>query len=114
VKAFALGITAASLAIGMAAAQTPASRSGAAPSGPPAASGNSNQAVATTSANSAMPAKGSNSFTESQAQSRLQKEGFSGVSALQKDHDGIWRGKAMKGGQQVSVWVDYKGNVGQQ
>ena len=111
-KAFALGITAASLAV--AAAQTPPSRSGAAPSEPPAASGNSNQAVATTSANSAMPAKGSNSFTESQAQSRLQKEGFSGVSALQKDHDGIWHGKAMKGGQQVSVWVDYKGNVGQQ
>jgi hypothetical protein len=26
----------------------------------------------------------------------------------------VWRGSGKKGGQQVSVWVDYKGNVGQQ
>ena len=83
-------------------------------SGPAAASGDRNQAVATTSANAPAPAKGANSFTESQAQARLKDHGFGSVSGHQKDHDGIWRGHATKGGQQVSVWVDYKGNVGQQ
>lgn len=113
-KAFALGVAVATLIGGMAAAQTAPSTSGAGRSGPTTPSGNGNQAVATTSTNAPTPAKGANSFTESQAQSRLQKEGFSDVGALQKDQDGVWRGKAMKGGQQMSVWVDYKGNVGQQ
>ena len=36
------------------------------------------------------------------------------VGPLKKDQDGVWRGSGKKGGQQVSVWVDYKGNVGQQ
>jgi hypothetical protein len=31
-----------------------------------------------------------------------------------KDGDGVWRGMGKKDGQQVSVWLDYKGNVGQQ
>ena len=79
-----------------------------------AAAGNGNQAIATTSANAPTPAKGANSFTEGQAQSRLKDRGFGDVGALKKDQDGIWRGTAMKAGQQVSVWVDYKGNVGQQ
>ena len=33
------------------------------------------------------------------------------VSALKKDDDGIWRGRAMKNGQQVDVALDYQGNV---
>lgn len=78
-----------------------------------AASGNNNQAVATTNANAATPAKGANSFTESQAKSRLQDNGFSDVSGLKKDDDGIWRGMANKNNQQVSVWLDYKGNAGE-
>lgn len=85
-----------------------------APSGPAAATGNGNQAVATTSANAPSPAKGANSFTQGQAQTRLKDNGFGDVGPLTKDQDGIWRGKATKAGQQVSVWVDYKGNVGQQ
>lgn len=78
------------------------------------ASGNGNQAVATTSANAPTPAKGANSFTMGQAQARLKDKGFADVGPLAKDQDGVWRGKATKSGQQVSVWVDYKGNVGQQ
>jgi hypothetical protein len=76
------------------------------------ASGNSNQAVATTSANAPAPAKGANSFTMGEARSRIEKNGFSDVSDLAKDDDGIWRGKAQKGGSATSVWLDYKGNVG--
>ena len=57
------------------------------------------------------PVKGSNSFTEGEARSRIEDKGFSGVGALTKDDNGIWRGRAMKGGQQVDVALDYQGNV---
>jgi protein CpxP len=77
-----------------------------------AASGNGNQTVATTSANSPSPAKGANSFTMGEARSRIEKNGFTNVSDLAKDENGVWRGKAQKGGSPTSVWVDYKGNVG--
>jgi hypothetical protein len=80
--------------------------------GPPATSGNSNQAVATTNANAQTPAKGANSFTMGEAKSRLEKNGFSNISDLTKDNDGVWRGKAQKDGSATSVWLDYKGNVG--
>jgi hypothetical protein len=77
-----------------------------------AASGNDNQAVATTSANAPMPATGANSFTMGEAKSRLESQGFSNVSDLAKDENGVWRGKAQKGGSVTTVWLDYKGNVG--
>ncbi|TDR89161.1 PepSY domain-containing protein [Enterovirga rhinocerotis] len=56
--------------------------------------------------------KGANSFTEGQAKSRLEGAGFTGVTGLTKDDDGIWRAKAMaKDGKPVDVGVDYKGNI---
>lgn len=78
-----------------------------------AAAGNDNQAVATTSANAPAPAKGANSFTSGQAKSRIEKNGFSNVSDLTKDDNGVWRGTAQKDGSTVNVWLDYKGNVGE-
>jgi hypothetical protein len=57
------------------------------------------------------PVAGANSFTESQAKSRLETNGFSNVSALQKDANGVWRGKAQKGGRTLDVSVDFQGNV---
>ena len=59
----------------------------------------------------AEPAKGANSFTEAQAKSRIEAKGFSNVSALAKDKDGVWRGKAMKAGASHDVALDYQGNV---
>ncbi len=82
--------------------------------GKPAASGDTNQAVATTGANADQPAKGANSFTKRQAAGRIAKKGYTHVTGLTKDADGVWRGTGMKGGQSVQVWLDYKGNVGQQ
>jgi len=108
-KSLALGIVAAAFVGGVALAQTTTNNTGVA-----ATSGDNNQAVATTSANAPMPAHGANSFTDGQAKSRLEKSGFSDVSALTKDKDGVWRGTAQRNGQTVQVWVDYKGNVGQQ
>lgn len=79
-----------------------------------AAGGSGNQAVATTNANALQPARGANSFSTAEAGRRIAREGFQNVNGLHKDDGGIWRGTAMKDGQQVGVWLDYKGNVGQQ
>ncbi len=57
---------------------------------------------------------GSNSFTESQARSKIEQAGYQNVTDLRKDDQGIWRSKAQKGGQTVSVGLDFKGNVATQ
>ena len=64
-----------------------------------------------TTPNPQAPVAGANSFTEGQAQTRLETNGFSNISGLQKDANGVWRGKAQKGGQTVDVSVDFQGNV---
>ena len=62
-------------------------------------------------AHTATAAKGRNSFTEDQARSRLTKAGYTDVTKLAKDANGVWRGTATKGGASVQVGLDYKGNV---
>ncbi|MCC7048330.1 MAG: hypothetical protein IT562_16570 [Alphaproteobacteria bacterium] len=57
------------------------------------------------------PLAGANSFTESQARDRIVNAGYSDVSGLRKDDQGIWRGTAKKNGAQTNVAVDYRGNV---
>jgi hypothetical protein len=57
------------------------------------------------------PIKGANSFTEGQAKDRVVAAGFTSVSSLAKDGEGVWRGSAMKDGKSVKVAVDFKGNV---
>ena len=57
------------------------------------------------------PIKGANSFTEGQAKDRIVAAGFTSVSSLAKDGDGVWRGSAMKDGKSVKVAIDFKGNV---
>jgi hypothetical protein len=99
--------------------QAPTAATAPVPAVPPsqdtaAASGNSNQTVATTNANAPTPARGANSFTEGEARSKIESNGYSNVSGLTKDDNGVWRGNAQKGSQQAQVWLDYKGNVGQQ
>ena len=79
-------------------------------------------AIAQTSTTSPMPAPkadadknaplpGANSFTEGQAKSRLEANGYSNISALTKDDNGVWKGKATHAGTQVNVSVDYRGNI---
>ena len=78
----------------------------------PAGNDTSNNAVSTSSDNNtAKPAAGANSFTEDQARSRIEAKGYTKVSGLTKDSDGIWRGKGMKGAATENVAVDYQGNV---
>ncbi|CDX36611.1 conserved exported hypothetical protein [Mesorhizobium sp. SOD10] len=69
-------------------------------------------AVSTSDTNNpAAPVPGANSFTEDQAKNRIQDAGFSDVSGLTKDDQGIWRGHATKDGKQTDVALDYQGNV---
>jgi len=63
----------------------------------------------TTVQNGVVP--GANSFTENQARTRLEKNGFTQVSGLAKGNDGIWHGSAMRSGNSVQVSVDYKGHI---
>ena len=55
--------------------------------------------------------KGASPFTEAEARSRLQQNGYRQVSALTRDQDGVWRGSATRGGRQVQVGLDHKGNI---
>ena len=59
----------------------------------------------------AAPQPGANSFTEGEAKSRIENAGYTEVSDLKKDDQGIWRGSASKGGKPVKISLDYKGNI---
>ncbi len=81
---------------------------------PPAQSGPQNSAINSSNSTNRQvtaPVGGHNSFTEGEAKSRIEKMGFTSVSNLIKDDNGVWRGKAMKGSQTVDVSLDYQGNV---
>ena len=81
---------------------------------PPAQDSPQNSAINTQDSSNRQvgaPVGGANSFTEGQAKSRIEKKGFTYVTDLKKDDDGVWRGRAMHGDQTVDVSVDYQGNV---
>lgn len=69
-------------------------------------------AVATSNTvNPGAPVAGANSFTEGQAKSRMEAAGYSDVTGLVKDGDGVWHGKASKAGTTSDVTLDFQGNV---
>jgi hypothetical protein len=79
---------------------------------PPAKSGPNNNVVNSSGQNNSnSPVAGRNSFTEGQAKSKIEEAGYTNVSVLKKDDNGVWRGKASKGGSTTSVSVDFQGNV---
>ena len=79
---------------------------------PAAKSGPNNNAVNSAGQNNSnAPVAGRNSFTESQAKSRIENAGYTKVTDLKKDDDGVWRGKGTKGGATSDVSVDFEGNV---
>jgi hypothetical protein len=81
---------------------------------PPAANGPQNSVINRSDSSNRQttaPVAGRNSFTEGEAKSRIEKMGFSNVSSLNKDDQGVWRGRAMKDGKTVDVSLDYQGNV---
>ena len=86
--------------------------SGALAQNPPANNGPNNKAVnSKTENNPGAPVAGANSFTEGQAKSKIEDAGYTNVSELKKDDNGVWRGKASKGGSASAVSIDFQGNV---
>ncbi len=61
--------------------------------------------------NATAPLPGANSFAEPQARKLIESRGFSDVSPLVNDSQGVWRGTARNGTVKVRISVDYKGNV---
>src|ERR1700751_1132176 len=83
---------------------------------PPAANGPQNSVINRSDSSNRQttaPVAGRNSFTEGEAKSRIEKMGFSNVSSLNKDDQGVRRGRAMKDGRTIDFSIDYKGNVNQ-
>jgi hypothetical protein len=77
-----------------------------------AQSGPQNPAMKSPDRNNAMsPVTGKNSFTQAQAQSKIQSKGYTNVSQLTLDSQGVWRGTASRDGKSVPVSIDYQGNV---
>ena len=74
-------------------------------------SGATTQGTAPPTQGHAALAHGRNSFTQRQAANRIAKAGFTDVSGLKKDNQGVWRGTAQKDGSKVDVSLDYKGDV---
>ncbi len=82
---------------------------GAAPAGPPpAASLTPSDAVVVPP--SELEA-GANSYTEGQARSRMEANGFSGITGLTKDDNGFWRATATHGGASGDVAMDFRGRI---
>ena len=78
---------------------------------PPAKSGPGNNAINSEQKNLTAPVSGRNSFTEGQAKSAIEKAGYTSVTGLKKDDNGVWRGMASKSGASNNVSVDFEGNV---
>ena len=79
---------------------------------PPAQPGPNNNAVNSSGQNNSnAPVAGRNSFTEGQAKSKIEDAGYTNVTELTKDDNGVWRGKASKSGSATAVSVDFQGNV---
>lgn len=54
---------------------------------------------------------GANSFTEGQARSAIEKQGYVVSGPLSQDAQGLWSAMATKDGAEALVSVDYKGVV---
>lgn len=61
--------------------------------------------------NPTAPVAGANSFTEDQARARIEEAGYTNVADLKLDANGIWQASATKDSKQVTVSLDYQGNI---
>ncbi len=64
-----------------------------------------------TGQNPGAPVAGKNSFTEDQAKSRIEAAGYTDVTGLKLDDQGVWRATAKKDGKGTGVSLDFQGNV---
>jgi hypothetical protein len=69
-------------------------------------------AVTPAASSSPVPTIWTGLATEGEARARLEVDGYSAITALVKNDDGVWRGTAMRSGRRVAVGVDPRGHVG--
>jgi hypothetical protein len=80
----------------------------------PAASGSdqpANAAIDTTPMTDAGQTPGANSFTEEQAREAFEKAGYTGLTQLTKNDQGLWTATGTLNGQSAQVSLDYRGAV---
>ncbi|NTI78229.1 PepSY domain-containing protein [Rhizobium rhizogenes] len=70
----------------------------------PSADANTPAVATPNTKNPTAPVAGSN-------KERIEKAGYSGVTALKLDDKGLWQSNATKDGKSVSVTLDYQGNI---
>jgi hypothetical protein len=92
-------------------AQTPSERAGPASRDTGQSSSTKPAVKSSKDTTAGAPVSGANSFTESQAKSRIEARGYGNVTSLRKDEQGVWHATASKGGKQTQVALDYQGNV---
>jgi hypothetical protein len=113
-SSFAIAIATTTLLIGSAFAQEQTTPQAAQAAQAPAASSPGNPAVKTGEGNTpdaTAAVAGANSLSEGEAKSRIESQGFTNLTALKKDDQGIWRGKAQRQGKPVDVALDFQGHV---
>ena len=54
---------------------------------------------------------GANSYTEGQARGRLEEHGFSAITNLRRDDNGLWRATASRSGTSSDVAMDFRGRI---
>ncbi len=82
------------ISIGLLAATTASAQN------PPAQSGPNNNAVNSAGQNNSnAPVAGRNSFTEGQAKSKIEDAGYTNVTELKKDDNGVWRARPARAAQ---------------
>lgn len=54
---------------------------------------------------------GANSYTEGQARGRLEEHGFSAITNLRRDDNGLWRATASRSGTASDVAMDFRGRI---
>jgi len=57
------------------------------------------------------PRAGASTITEDEAKATFESQGFSQVTELKKNDDGVWIGKAERDGGSFEVALDFEGNV---
>lgn len=57
------------------------------------------------------PLSGANSFTQAQAKAKFEQLGYTKITNLAKDKNGVWRGRADKDGKTQNIALDYRGNI---
>lgn len=70
-----------------------------------------NEAIDTDAGGETGQTPGASSFTEDQAREAFEKAGYTGLTQVMQDDQGLWTATGTRNGQSVQVSMDYRGTV---